>query len=425
MPANLTIPVLKVEPVQHAFLGGSTAGIWMRCTGAPTLWRTLGSERPGRAAAHGSALHRVMEELIKPRVAPEARLSGPPKVSRLYEPADFLRTLVQVSGYPDPVEIGSEDVDLLAYALDFAETIIAGAELVVVERKVHPTVSGVEVGEMFGYVDIGALRIRRAGGFKLYVVDFKFGWEPVGAESHQLAYYAVGLLDTLRRIKPGLHPQILEIEATIVQPKLQRVDSMTYDLSALTHSSADIQGAYREYQRGEGELRPGEWCKWCKARAICPALRQELIAFPDQAPSIDVDDFPALLAKARLARQAAAAVEHAALRYIGNGGNIPGFKVVKTRSVETWKVKGKDAAAVLLKRGVDRGSIFKAMVRTPKQLRRTGNVEAAALADLTKVSETFAVVPSEDRRPAVVPSLGFADGPDFEPDDTDDNTDNE
>lgn len=104
----------------------------------------------------------------------------------------------------------------------------------------------------------------------IHTIDLKFGrGVPVSAiDNPQLRLYTLGALR-----KYGIDKNLVEARMTIIQPRL-------YDISTENMLSADLEQWGLEYVKprallaynGEGELVPGEHCKFCKIRGKCKAL---------------------------------------------------------------------------------------------------------------------------------------------------------
>lgn len=117
----------------------------------------------------------------------------------------------------------------------------------------------------FGTVD----RMVIADG-TLEVIDFKYGrGVEVSAENNsQLMLYAIGALK-----EASLLFDINKVKLTIVQPRISNYSQWEISVKDLedwglnyVKPKADL--AYL----GEGGQKPGDWCKFCKAKPVCRAL---------------------------------------------------------------------------------------------------------------------------------------------------------
>lgn len=106
----------------------------------------------------------------------------------------------------------------------------------------------------------------------LDVTDYKHGegieidveWNP------QIMYYGFGLLDE--------YPDAERIRLRIVQPRVQReayepVKVWEISREELTKWAMETLLPAMERASADGLLYPGDWCRFCKRKLVCPALR--------------------------------------------------------------------------------------------------------------------------------------------------------
>lgn len=110
----------------------------------------------------------------------------------------------------------------------------------------------------------------------LYITDLKFGKGiRVSAEDNsQLKLYGLGAL-----IEFDLLHDIEMVRLTIVQPRLDSIsvwDITPADLYKWAEEEVKPKAAIAF--KGEGEHVTGDWCKFCKAKVFCPALKAEALS---------------------------------------------------------------------------------------------------------------------------------------------------
>lgn len=122
---------------------------------------------------------------------------------------------------------------------------------------------------------------------------------------------------------------------------------------------ADLHPKVVKASKG-GALVAGPWCAetFCKARAVCPALRDEMVALAQREwanPLIHTpEELGELLAKLSMIEDAASALRAHAMKMDELGQKIPGWKRVKGDTKRKWLAEDdKDTAAKLKKLGVD------------------------------------------------------------------------
>lgn len=151
-----------------------------------------------------------------------------------------------------------------------------------VEQRVSFS-EAVGVPDQFGTSD--AIVIDFENGV-LEVIDLKFGMGvKVYAEGNeQMLTYAVAVLETFAEVLPPIH----KVRLTISQPRLDHEDDWECDMEYIEKYKATMRSAVLEasvalnlYEK-DRELVPeffnaGEkQCRFCKAQAFCPTLRQSV-----------------------------------------------------------------------------------------------------------------------------------------------------
>jgi len=230
----------------------------------------------------------------------------------------------------------------------------------------------------FGTVDMLLLV-----GDTLHVIDYKTGQMKVEvAHNPQLMFYglmAYGLLEMLFLIK--------KVVLHIYQPPLDEpASSFEVSPEALLDWGELLRAKAAETYEADAPLTPGDTqCRWCPAKAHCPALAEQSIrtAFnefsgfastPDQCRSVDTlsdADVGYLLDRLPLIEQWVKAVRDRAFNTLELNGNtgIPGYKLVAGRSLRKWA--GDDAmyaaAELMAAHGIPEESIFKKQMISPAQ----------------------------------------------------------
>lgn len=124
--------------------------------------------------------------------------------------------------------------------------------------------------DMFGTTDASIVQ----SPTRLHIVDFKYGRYVVEVENNpQLLYY---LLGALLELPAAARARIRELRITIVQPRAAHPDGPVRSVEVswpllVLFAGRLMAGAYRT-QMPDAPLRPGDWCRFCRAREICPAL---------------------------------------------------------------------------------------------------------------------------------------------------------
>lgn len=168
----------------------------------------------------------------------------------------------------------------------------------------------------------------------LTIIDLKWGVgyavEAIG--NVQLKYYALGASKIF-----GDHFKTVAV--MIVQPRAHHeagpVRSHTFPFSDLIEFERELLIAAERTKDPLAPLKASKACKFCKVKAVCPALRKSLIegmANPDLGE--------ALKAAENLSTYKAS-LERVIFKSLTAGKPIDGFKIVESRSSRKWKdVKG-------------------------------------------------------------------------------------
>lgn len=233
---------------------------------------------------------------------------------------------------------------------------------------------GTDEKEAWGTADVIIAR-----GTELITVDFKYGMGvEVSAEKNpQLSLYALGALQACH----GLVADFERVRMAISQPRIRSApsewDCSVEEIEAWGRRTARSAVAScnnakaswpEEHRRDEWNatfLNPNEKaCKFCKAKATCPALRDEVASTVFQAAAATAEEFAdfslntpdivpqqqapeewlaACLSKADLIEDWVKSVRAEAERRLLAGAPVPGYKLVQgKRGARQWA----DAKAV-------------------------------------------------------------------------------
>lgn len=313
--------VAKTEPVAHAerahaLLSASSAHRWIHCTPAPYL-EAQHPDSTSDAAAEGTAAHELAEHKLR---------------QHLDQPT------------PRPVsEWDSEEMD--DYTDQYADHVMAElqrarevdkAAFLAIEERLdfsHIVPDGFGTGDALIVSDD-----------TLTVVDLKYGkGVEVSAEGNpQMRLYALGALATY-----GVIYDIEQVRMVIFQPRLGNVsvDEITVD-ELTTWAEGVVRPAAEKAIAGEGELKAGDWCRFCRHATQCPALAADMFApvpttgeLVPEAPDPDTltdDQIATIVAHAGELKKWLTKVESYALAQATEGRSYPGLKLVEGRSVRKY-----------------------------------------------------------------------------------------
>lgn len=374
----------------HALLSASGASRWLNCTPSARLEEEFGKEEASVYAAEGTLAHEFAELIIRHTILKE--LSQAAFEARYYEllendlyTEDMLDYVYQ---YVDYVKD-----ELAASSIDTKDAVL------IIEEKVDLRQW---IPESFGSCDA----IIIADG-TMKVMDLKYGkGVPVSAIGNkQLMLYALGAYD-----KYSIMYDIVNIDLHIVQPRINNINSWSVEADELLNWAENtVIPAAKLAFNGKGQLKAGEWCKFCKVKARCRELYKaniELAKYDFASPQdlLTDDEIADIIDKVpRLVEWANSVLAYATEEAVENGKVWPGHKLVAGRSTRKF-TNEIDVANTLIKEGFERDAIFDTKLKSLTALERvTGKKAFEALLGsyVVKSEGKPTLVPLSDKRPAI------------------------
>lgn len=259
--------------------------------------------------------------------------------------------------------------------------------------------------EGFGTVD--CLMIE---GTDLFVNDFKYGkGVPVDAEENpQMMLYAAGALK-----RYGILYPIEKIHLAIIQPRINNISEWAISRKDLDRWSDQVVKPLAALAaEGKGDFAPGDWCRFCRARATCRTYTDKFLSLekdfgapakkPDQ---LTPDEIASVLDRAGDLVNWYGAVKDYALSQCLAGQEIPGYKAVEGRGSRDY-VDIDKAFEQLTGAGVDEALLYERRPLTvPKIEKALGKkqyrelLESPGLVEKKPGKPTLA--PVKDKRPAI------------------------
>ncbi len=383
-------------PSTHALLSPSAASRWLNCTPAPRLEAEL-PETTSEYAAEGTLAHSVCELLARKKftiVKPSAHNAALKKLKKHELWNDEM--LTTAATYVD---------HLLERYMSFPNK-----PYIVFEVKVDITDY---VPEAYGTCDCVMI-----GGDELIITDYKHGkGVPVSPENNpQMMLYALGALKCYR---PIYGDAIKKVSMYIEQPRLNSYGgySLTVDELLAWGENVVKQKAALAFA-GLGSFNPGDWCRFCRAKARCRAradshtaledFKDALLPTPENqqrtdAPLLTDAEIGDLLTRGKTLVDWYNSLEEYALTTLLNGGAIPGYKAVEGTSKTTFAPDYDAAASVLVEAGYDRALLYREAPETLAALDKLvgGRTKLKELLGehLYKPAGKPTLAPESDKRP--------------------------
>jgi hypothetical protein len=280
----------------HAPFAPSSATRWLTCTGSFGLGLQLPEAPSSEYADEGTRLHDVAAAYLK-------------------EPTDRANPVMSVNDY----------IFLRPY-LDYCMALLLDPDNVwAVEERLEYSAL------LFGTADLVAV-----SQDWLEVVDLKTGAgimvEP--EENDQLLAYA------FMALKKHYDPAPRKgVRLTIVQPTDEERPVKTWE-TTVAHVMAwgeRAEAAIQAALAGSFDLVPGEHCRFCKAKPVCPKLMGHVVeALPVVVRELRPDNLAGWLDKADLMQQWLDSLREVAHDLACSGHPIPGYELKPKRTTRSW-----------------------------------------------------------------------------------------
>jgi len=259
-------PVLDHSHRKHSLLSASSSKRWLNCPPSAVLNDRF-PDKTSVYAAEGTAMHEQCE--WKLRTALGEQMEEPhsefdteetEQVTDVY--AEFCLTEIEKMR-----KSGMEPLVLIEEKLDYSHIAPGG----------------------FGTGDLVLAGKDENGKGLIHVIDFKGGRgvRVDNSREHpnsQMMLYAVAALKA--------YSWLVDVEIvrmTIIQPRLDNYPTCELTVDELNAWAESIKPIARMAFEGKGEQNPGDWCMFCKAKAVCRACADEALALAREEFT-DLDD---------------------------------------------------------------------------------------------------------------------------------------
>lgn len=315
----------------HALLSASGASRWMNCPPSARLEENVAEERNSIFANEGTLAHEFAEIGVK----------RDHNLMTLAEYRAEYRKLVKHKLYsPEMDEYIQQYRDYIKERFAIARQLDPNADILVEERIDLTNY----IPEGFGSNDC----IIIYDGL-IEVIDLKYGkGVKVDADDNsQLKLYGIGALEAQE-----MFFEMEDVCLTIIQPRLDHISSWEISVEDLKDWGENVVKPKAKLAfEGGGDKCSGDWCRWCRVQARCPALAkkaQDLVkkqfVNPDLLTAVELiearEDFDSITTWIN-------AVNDHLTKVALTGEQLPGLKLVEGRSVRKWKDEEKVAQTLL------------------------------------------------------------------------------
>ncbi len=292
---------------KHARLSASRADRFMTCPGSYRLEELMPYEPAGPAAAIGTAIHELSEKI----------LNG---------------VAINASDYPD------DHLDMANEYASFINNLVENPRKRMIEVNVDAGLKSLH------YALGGTADAVLVDGDHLHICDLKTGRVLVEAEDNkQLLTYALGVMRQLNA------PESITCTMHIYQPRAGH-SKWTVSGATLIQHGQDLLAAANLALTYDAPTNPSSSaCKYCKAKPICPSMRQKVQdnarkEFADLVKQAEKDETvkvppvtPEMVELAQIAAMWSETVLELAKKQITNGSLIQGWTLRPGRKTKFWK----------------------------------------------------------------------------------------
>jgi hypothetical protein len=282
---------------KHARLSASRMDRVMACPGSVRLESQMPQEPAGPAAERGTAIHELAEAMLR---------------------GDAL----------NPADYDGEHWNMAQEYVSFLNSYFENPRKRLIEVNVDEGLKTIHQA-LGGTAD--AILVE---GNTMACIDLKTGRVPVSAEDNkQLMTYALGAMLKLKA------PEDITVDMVIFQPGVG-VSKSTIPGSRLVEHAKELKAAATLALSYGAPTNPSpDACKYCRAKTICPSMRQKVQDNARKEFSEDTTVTPEMLDLASIATAWAEAVQDAAKQQLKQMKPIEGWTLRPGRKTRFWKAE--------------------------------------------------------------------------------------
>jgi len=330
------------------------------------------------AAEYGTAAHALAEKWL---------------TDQLYETSYWLGKVIE------GVEVDQEMVDGVEAYIDYINEHRNKHSIMMVEEKYDLQHISKDI---FGTSDMTLI----TDGV-LHIIDLKFGMGIVEAKDNpQLKLYALGAIEELSDIY-----DLDKVVLHIAQPRAKHYDQWETTVSELSMWGLFVSQQAALTEQDDAPFNPSaKTCQWCAHQANCETLKNhvndivtgefdDISELEGRADMIDNTHLKNILDNAELITGFVKAVQTVALERLKEGGEIPGYKLVESKTNRKWRDEA-EVEAYLKKKRVKQADMYvKKLIPMTAVLKMfKGDKKLEAM--LIKPTGQPQLAPESDKRPA-------------------------
>lgn len=244
----------------HAILSPSSAKMWLNCPPSARLAEEIGS-KDSVYSKEGTFAHELAEYALT------LYLDGK------YDIMDDL-----------PIQADKRDnkflnAEMIRYVSEYVDFVISehyemmrrtGKVKMLLESKVDISKYA---PDCFGSVDV-----QITSPTEIHIIDLKYGAGVKVYADHnpQMMLYSLGCYESM---KPAERKKIQTVKMTIGQCRLEHYDTFEMPVGDLLNwGENEIKEKAKTAFEGKGELKCGDWCRFCPAKAVCRKQYENIVS---------------------------------------------------------------------------------------------------------------------------------------------------
>ena len=244
----------------HAILSPSSAKMWLNCPPSARLAEEIGS-KDSVYSKEGTFAHELAEYALT------LYLDGK------YDIMDDL-----------PIQADKRDnkflnAEMIRYVSEYVDFVISehyemmrrtGKVKMLLESKVDISKYA---PDCFGSVDV-----QITSPTEIHIIDLKYGAgvKVYADHNQQMMLYSLGCYESM---KPAERKKIQTVKMTIGQCRLEHYDTFEMPVGDLLNwGENEVKEKAKTAFEGKGELKCGDWCRFCPAKAVCRKQYENIVS---------------------------------------------------------------------------------------------------------------------------------------------------
>lgn len=374
----------------HAQLSPSSAVRWMSCPGSVRMCEGI-PDTSSDASLEGTMMHTVSAHCL----------------TRGTDAAGYVGVTDAETGLILQAEQAQVIQTYVDTVRDICET--TGGKLLVEQRLSIWHMTGEE--DAHGTADAVIMTMD-----ELIVIDAKFGrGVAVEAEENpQLMMYAAAAY-----VEHELAYDFKRVRMMIVQPRLNASPEWTIPVADLNEFMEEVQVSAELTRQPDAPLVvSAKGCQWCRAKATCPAITNQIMDdFDDVVPeTADERDLARIMANADMIEKWVKAVRAEVERRLLAGEPVHGYKLVQGKKGNRQWADPDAAEETLKSMRIKHDQMYDYKLASPTSIEKLAKAGDVGPRQWTKIQDLItqsegqpSVAPESDKRPALVTSATASD----------------